>query len=169
MQKMNTQIEEWKAVAECNGEYYVSNFGRVKSLKQGKEKILKACLSSTGYYVIGIHLKDNRKNYTIHKLVALAFLPNKNDKPQVNHKDANKTNNHIDNLEWVTAKENAKHAKDIGLLKNRIKSVSKPVIDILTSQKYNSLSAACMDVEEPYVRHQLRAYKNSRLQRFFYV
>ena len=169
MQKMNTQIEEWKAVAECNGEYYVSNFGRVKSLKQGKEKMLKACLSSTGYYVIGIHLKDNRKNHTIHKLVAMAFLENTENKPQVNHKDANKTNNHIDNLEWVTAKENAKHAWDNGLLKNRIKSVSKPVIDIVTGKKYCSLKHACSEVGDPYIRHQLRAYKNSPLQRFFYV
>ena len=165
---MNTQIEQWETVAECNGEYQVSNLGRVKSLKQGKERILNNCLSTTGYLVVGIHKKGKRKNWPIHKLVALSFLPNADKKPQINHKDGNKTNNNINNLEWVTAKENAQHAWDMGLLANRIKSVSKPVIDIITGEKYKSLTAACIHIGEPYNRHNLRNLKKSPLQRFFY-
>jgi hypothetical protein len=173
MKKMNTQTEQWKAVAECNGEYQVSNLGRVKSLKHGKERILKPRRTSTGYLQTELFIKGNRKIWALHRLVALAFIDNPENKPQVNHIDGNKLNNHIDNLEWATAKENMQHAWDTGLFDicrlATIEYHSKPVIDCTTRKKYASLKLACIDINEPYNRHKLRTFRNSPLQRFFYV
>lgn len=176
-EKMNTQ-EIWKPVAECNGEYYVSSHGRVKSLKFGKERILKPSLSGNRYLSVDLwYLNKKRKVQNIHRLVALTFIPNPDNKPEVNHIDGNKLNNHIDNLEWVTRRENVKHAWDNGLFEstrlavsiaNR-KSKSKPVVDTITGKKYDSLKLACLDINEPYSRHTRRFYIKSPLQRFLYL
>lgn len=71
-----------------------------------------------GYKYITLKHSPNRKNYKVHKLVALVFINNSELKPDVNHKDGNKTNNHVNNLEWVTKSENMKHAVKIGLVTN---------------------------------------------------
>ena len=175
---MNTQEEIWKAVADSNGEYHISNHGRVKSFKFGKERILKPAIQSKGYQFIFICQKKTKpKLSTIHKLVAMAFIPNPNDKPQVNHKDGNKLNNHIDNLEWVTKRENIQHAYDTGLFDNKRKKIgesaklhhSKPVIDLITGTKYNSLVEACIDINEPYSRHHARISNSYKTIRFIYL
>jgi hypothetical protein len=171
---MKTQEEEWKAIAECNGQYYVSSYGRVKSFKFGKERILKPGLIGDGYQAVVIcYASGKNKSERVHKLVALAFIKNLDNKPQVNHKDGNKLNNHIDNLEWVTAAENNIHAWLNGLCENKrlaiIKAKSKPVIDIITGKKYDSMRLACADINEPYNRHTSRFYIKSPLQRFFYI
>lgn len=174
---MNTQ-EIWKPIAECNGEYYVSSWGRVKSLKFGKERILKPVLQSRGYPTIFISQKNQKcKQVRVHILVALAFIPNPDNKPQVNHIDGNKLNNHIDNLEWVTIKENIQHAWDTGLFEDKRKKCaasaklhhSKPVIDLLTGTKYNSLSEACRILNEPYSRHSMRIFMSYKTIRFIYL
>lgn len=170
---MNTQ-EIWKPIAECNGEYYVSSWGRVKSFKFGKERILKFGLIGNGYPMIQICYANKKpKCEIIHKLVAILFIPNPDNKPQINHKDGNKLNNHIDNLEWVTAKENTNHAWRTGLFESKrlaiIKSQSKPVVDIVTGNKYDSLKSACQDIDEPYGLHQKRICAKSKRQRFFYL
>ena len=92
--------EEWKETKE---HYLVSNFGRVKNKYW---KILKPIKKENGYY--RVYLKS--KWYPIHRLVAEAFIPNPDNKPQVNHIDGNKKNNNVNNLEWCTAGENIKHA-----------------------------------------------------------
>ena len=98
--------EIWKDIKNYEGLYQVSNFGRVKSLKFGKEKILKLLKHNCGYLYIGLHKDNNVKNYYIHRLVAEAFIPNPDNLPQVNHKDENKLNNVVSNLEWCDAKYN---------------------------------------------------------------
>ena len=80
------------------------------------ERELTYTLNNRGYYSVGI----KRKTFMVHRLVALAFLPNPENKPFVNHIDGNKLNNHIDNLEWCTCKENNLHARKTGLHKQAI-------------------------------------------------
>lgn len=101
--------EIWKTI---NGftDYKVSNYGKVKSLKYKKEKILKLSISSCKYYFVGLWKNGVRINCKIHRLVTTAFIPNPENKPQVNHKDGNKQNNCVNNLEWVTCSENHLHA-----------------------------------------------------------
>lgn len=173
-EKMNTQ-EIWKPVAECNGEYYVSSWGRVKSLKFGKERILRHGMQGRGLKYPTVCLCVNKKKYQIkvHRLVALAFITNHNNKSEINHIDGNKQNNHIDNLEWVTHQENQQHAWDIGLFEDKRlalkKAHSKPVVDVITNKQYNSLTIACEAIGENYFTHALRIFNKSKLQRFYYI
>ena len=102
-------MEEWKDIAGYEGKYQVSNWGRIKSLnykRSGKERILKLYNDKYGYKVINLHKNGKPKLYKIHRLVAITFIPNPNNYPVVNHKDENKANNYVDNLEWCTQKYN---------------------------------------------------------------
>ena len=102
-------MEIWKDILGYEGLYQVSNYGRVRSLKYGKEKILKQQINTDGYLHIDLYKNKKRKNYNVHRLVTIAFLENPNNYPQVNHKDENKQNNHIDNLEWCDYKYNCNY------------------------------------------------------------
>ena len=111
--------EEWKIIKDFEN-YSVSNFGNIKNIKTGN--ILKQNVHSNGYYVLNI--KPNGRNGTsktlkVHREVAIAFIENLNNLPQVNHIDGNKLNNVVTNLEWCTASENMKHAYSIGLKDSR--------------------------------------------------
>jgi len=104
-----------------NSRYEVTQAGKIISLKFGKKneiKELKCNRDSHGYLFVRLYNKDKGKNYWISRLVAKAFLPNPENKPQVNHKDGNPLNNNVNNLEWVTAKENTLHAYRTGLRKS---------------------------------------------------
>ena len=103
--------EIWKDIPNYNGLYKASNLGRIKNKKN---IILKNYLNKrTGYIYTHISVNGKPKNIRTHRLVAQAFIPNPENKPYVNHKDGNKQNNTISNLEWCTPKENSKHAKDV--------------------------------------------------------
>ena len=117
----------WKDIPEYEGLYQVSNFGEVKSLPKirnifntyyfSKEKILKHALNDSGYKIVVLAKNKKAKTLRVHRLVALAFIDNFENKPQVNHKDGNKLNNNVNNLEWCTNGENEKHAYKLGLKK----------------------------------------------------
>lgn len=117
--KEEEKEEIWKDIKNYEGLYEVSNKGRVKRLERVttdnngkeyhlKEKILKEHLNSYGYLTVNLynHKDGGGKQLRIHRLVAEAFIPNPNNNPQVNHKDEIKTNNCVENLEWMTCKEN---------------------------------------------------------------
>jgi hypothetical protein len=91
--------------------YEVSNFGRVRSKKRKEIYIMNQRVSDNGYKQVWISDSGKSYNRTVHRLVAKAFIPNTFNKPEVNHIDGDKTNNHISNLEWATRKENENHAR----------------------------------------------------------
>lgn len=109
--------EEWRDVVGYEEYFSVSSEGKVYSKRTNK--ILKLTLSKSGYNCFATRL-EGRDGKCIflraHRLVAEAFIPNPENKPFVNHKNANKTDNRVENLEWVTAQENSIHARDMGLL-----------------------------------------------------
>jgi hypothetical protein len=139
--------------------YMVSEDGSIKSLI-GKHKMLKTNSNSGPYDMICLGKRYGTK--TIHRLVALAFIPNPESKPQINHKDGNKRNNHFSNLEWVTNSENRKHAFETGLQKysneaskaasiHNKKYYSKPIAMMnkttdKVEKEYNSISDAARDL-----------------------
>lgn len=124
---MNNQ-EIWKDVKGYEGSYQVSNFGRVKSLEKIainvvygeqrlKEKILKQIKEWTGYYHVNLYNNSIRRTHKVHRLVLTSFCSNPENKAEVNHKNGIKTDNRLENLEWVTRNENQKHAFKNGLNK----------------------------------------------------
>ena len=113
--------EVWKDIKGYEGKYQISNQGRVKSLifsnRQAtfkKERILKQ-RDNTNYYQVSLSKNNVVKQYLIHRLVAEAFIENPDNLPCVNHKDGNKKNNNINNLEWCNYSYNTKHSYNIGL------------------------------------------------------
>jgi len=113
--------ETWKDIEGYEGLYQISDIGNVKTLKRiivheprnytAKEKILKPSIQN-GYYTVGLHKNKHVKYFRVHRLIAIAFIPNVEHKECVNHMDCNRLNNSICNLEWVTKGENNQHAWD---------------------------------------------------------
>lgn len=100
-------------------DYFVDVHGDVYSTKTGQLKVLRKSKDRKGYLKVYLYKENKRNFFKVHRLIAQTFIPNPDNKPQVNHKDANKTNNHVDNLEWVTNQENMDHAKHNNLLSGR--------------------------------------------------
>ena len=107
-------MEVWKTVKGFEN-YEISNLGRVKSFCRNRKGLLLSLVYSRGYLVVGVRNNKGKKLKKVHRLVSLAFIDNPLNKPQVNHINGIKTDNHVDNLEWCTAKENTIHAYKIGL------------------------------------------------------
>ena len=119
--------EIWEDLVGYEGLYIISNFGRIKILpkihinKSGciisKEKFVKIYNRNQGYVGLSLSKNKNRINKYLHRLLADTFIPNPENKPHVNHKNGVKNDNRLENLEWVSAKENIQHSFNIGLSK----------------------------------------------------
>lgn len=118
----------WKPILKFNGEYEVSNTGLVRSTDKNilksngktyfrKSKILRPAKTKDGYLQVGISFQNKLSSHKIHRLVAVSFICGQENKTDVNHKDGNKLNNFVENLEWVTKSENTKHAYENNLKK----------------------------------------------------
>lgn len=103
--------EVWKDIKGYEG-YQISNYGRVWSAKS--QRILKGGINNSGYHFVQMKAKNGKfKREYIHRLVAMAFIPNPDNLPQVNHKDEDKANNNVENLEWCTHKYNQNYGTKI--------------------------------------------------------
>jgi hypothetical protein len=124
-------MEEWKAIKGYEGIYEVSSYGRVRSLdryvstsiKHNEKRLVKGMylkphLKRNGYLSVDLKTPEKQKTVSVHRLVALAFIPLIEGKNVVNHKNLNKLDNRVENLEWVTAEENREHAKVNGAYHN---------------------------------------------------
>lgn len=135
--------EIWKKAKGLEERLLVSSKGRVFDIL--KNRLAKQFLTGRGYYSVTLWYgsQENRKNYIVSRLVAQAFIPNPNNLPQVNHKDGNKLNNCVDNLEWVSARDNNIHAIKTGL--RNYEKVKKPILQIkngIIIKQFSSLNEA---------------------------
>lgn len=111
MLNIKQETETGKPVPGFEKLYEVSSHGRVSNYR----KVMKFYKINSGYLCVKLTNGEAIKAFLVHRLVAAAFLPNPENKPEVNHIDGDKTNNHVSNLEWVTSAENKQHAHRTGL------------------------------------------------------
>ena len=105
-------------------EYYATDDGKIVSYKRGYRNILKPSINHKGYEIVNLMINGKPKGFSVHVLIAKAFIPNPENKPQVNHKNGIKTNNTYTNLEWATASENMQHSFDVlGRKQHNIKRI----------------------------------------------
>lgn len=166
--------EVWKDAIGLGGFLMISNTGKIKRLERiwntgrcfrvATEKILLG-YHRNGYLGYSIMIGGIKKMYTVHRLVAETFIPNPLNLPQVNHKDGNKKNNHVNNLEWVTASQNLQHAFKVGLCKGAPKDVGRRVIDIRTGKEYPTIRKAAIDagVKESLLRYRIISGRNTTM------
>ena len=139
-------MEEWRDIKGYEGLYQVSNLGRVKSLARKtnnqygkKERLMTQKLDKDGYKRVGLNKNGKQIYYGVHRLVAQAFISNPNNYPQINHKDEDKSNNKVDNLEWCDGKYNQNYGT---INERRTQKLKKKVICITTGEKFDSIIEA---------------------------
>ena len=135
-------MEFWKRIENWE-RYEVSNLGRIRNAETGKE--IKTRSDKEGYRLVTFSINNVQSTKKVHRLVAAAFIPNDENKPQVNHKDGNRANNNAENLEWCTSSENHLHAyRELGRIAKNEKAgrPKKKVLCIETGEVYESAMAA---------------------------
>lgn len=163
----------WKDVPDYDGLYQVSSSGYIKSLgrmvrnggagRMVRERILKPGIDSYGYPIVSLYKDGKKKTFTIHRIVALCFIQNPFNLPEVNHKDGNKQNNSVINLEWCTTGDNIRHATRTGLnipKRGSDSHMSKKVMDIETGKIYGSVKELSSMVNIGYssLKNMLNGY-----------
>lgn len=133
--------EFWRKIPNSGGQYLISNKGRVYSLKTNK--FIKTPIDGRGYPNFNIIFEGKRKNLKLHRVLGLCFIPNYDNKPEINHIDGNKENFNLENLEWVTSRENNIHARMTGLHRS---DGDKPILQYDLEgnfiKRYKSISQA---------------------------
>lgn len=135
--KSLNNFEVYKDIVDYEGQYQVSNLGNIYSVK--RKKVMKPQVNCWGYLVIGLRNNKNktRKIYQVHRLVAQAFIPNPENKPQIDHINTQKSDNRVENLRWVTSKENMANP----ITKEKCKITSS--INLQIAVKYNPKRKVC--------------------------
>lgn len=136
--------EVWKDIKGYEGVYMVSNWGRVKSLKYGKEKVIKPRKAGIGYLQVVLFKNGKGKSYFVHRLVAQAFIPNPDNLPIINHKDEKPSNNNVDNLEWCNHCYNLTYGSRI---KRVLDKTSKPTYQYTLDGELIAEYPSTMEVE----------------------
>lgn len=133
--------EQWKSIEEASN-YEISNLGNVRN--KTTLQVLKGRITKSGYYQVSIKINETNKfsNRYIHRLVAQYWIDNPENKREVNHKDGNKLNNNINNLEWITSAENQKHRHSIGIIQTSQRRIGKFTKDGKLIAKFNSIKDA---------------------------
>lgn len=156
------EIEIWKPIPE-NTNYECSNFGHFRRINKDKRcdkyRYFKGVISGRGYIQLSI---PNLSTQLAHRVIASIFIPNPQNKPQINHIDRNRINNHVSNLEWTTQKENVMHSLSLGSYKG---NNGRIVLDIKDLKFYKSIREASEETGIPYgtLEFKLRGdnvYKN---------
>ena len=151
-------MEEFRDIKGYEGKYQISNFGRVKSLKDShggyRERILNPIEHSQGYLTVILYKNGKIKNYKIHRLVAEVFIPNPNNYPCVNHKDENPSNNCVDNLEWCNHKYNINYGtcQHRRVANTDYKEVSRKRAEKLLNRKDQSKTVLQFTKDNEFVR-----------------
>lgn len=139
-----TNEEIWCPIKGYEGLYEVSNQGRVKSVGYGKERIMKPGRNNRGYLQFCLYKNGEQKMYLVHRLVAQAFIPNHRNLPEVNHKDEDKTNNSVSNIEWCDRKYNLNFGTRA---QRQSEKCSKPVLQYTKSGEFIGEWKSTIDVQ----------------------
>lgn len=157
---MTLTQEHWVPIPNYEGYYEISNLGNIRSinrsiptksgyLKPEKERIITRRISNKGYLTVTLSKKGQSNTHHVHRLLALAFIPNPDHKPIINHKNGNKLDNSIENLEWATYSENALHAYRNGLYKSNDRK-RRTIVDTCTGLTYPSIKKAALSLNIEY-------------------
>ncbi len=140
-------MEIWKDIKGYEGIYQVSNTGKIKSIK--RNIILKNIIHHYGYLIVQLNKNGVGKDFSVHRLVAGAFIPNTDNLPQVNHKDENKLNNNVENLEWCTAGYNTNYGTRNKRVSKKMTNgkLSKPVLQYDMNGNLIKEWPSCMEVQ----------------------
>ena len=155
--------EIWKDIPEYEGLYQISNLGDIRKIWKTKKTICKPSFDNKNYKQIVLTKNKKRKSYKVHRLVALTFLSNPNNYEEVNHKDENKQNNFVDNLEWCTSKYNCNYGtRNYRCTKHRLHRIqqydkknnligeysSLKEAEKITNIKYQQISSCCRNLRK---------------------
>ena len=130
-------MEIFKDVKGYEGYYEISNLGRVRSTSYKGKRILKPALTKNGYLNVIFCVNQKKEHKLIHRLVAEAFIPNINNYSTVNHKDEDKLNNYVENLEWLSVEDNNRYSNSKMLTKEKVLQIPS-----LIDQGYTQLEIA---------------------------
>ena len=133
---MSNTHEIWRDIEEVKGIYSVSNQGRVRNNRTGM--VLKPIEMRNGYMKVNLKVNGNSLSRQVHRLVAIAFIDNPENKPEVNHKNGIHDDNSLENLEWVTGEENRTHAYETGLQKHKDDRYSGYLYNLWKSRKHKN-------------------------------